>query len=113
MSYTKQNFSDGQTLKAEHLIKMEDGILESRPLILILSQKDGYVNSNILKDYETGEFITKDFFFSQILLRPILLKDRNHYSAYAYSQNDGVHFLCNAGTNYAVFEEDLGAAEPI
>lgn len=26
MSYTKQNFTDGQTLKASHLNHMEDGI---------------------------------------------------------------------------------------
>lgn len=28
MSYTKQNFKDGQTLKAEHLNNMEDAIVE-------------------------------------------------------------------------------------
>lgn len=29
MGYTKQNFADGQTLKAEHLIKMEEGIINA------------------------------------------------------------------------------------
>lgn len=27
MAYTKQNFKDGQILKAEHLNKIEDGII--------------------------------------------------------------------------------------
>lgn len=29
MAYINQNFEDGQVLKAEHLIKMEQGIVES------------------------------------------------------------------------------------
>lgn len=33
MAYEKQNFEDGKVLKAEHLNRMEDGIVELQPIV--------------------------------------------------------------------------------
>ena len=38
MSYTKQNFKDGQTLKAEHLNHMEDGIVNLENAVVALEE---------------------------------------------------------------------------
>lgn len=41
MGYTKQNFKNGQTLDAEHLIKIEDGILDCESAIANISTSGG------------------------------------------------------------------------
>lgn len=56
MSYTKQNFQDGQKLKAAHLIKMEEGIIEAPktvPDLHIWEKHTGKPGTYVLEDAVT------------------------------------------------------------
>lgn len=46
MAYTKQNFSDGQTLKAEHLNKMEQGIVDNETELKNKQPKGDYLTEH-------------------------------------------------------------------
>ena len=60
MAYTKQNFEDGQTLKAEHLNKMEEGIKDTETLVLYCDQEFYlYADSDVS---DTSKRLTKEQF---------------------------------------------------
>lgn len=75
MAYTKQNFEDGQTLKAEHLNKMEEGIaapdwdqMVNRPFGITTYSGD------ILPEAETEYHAAQDFAFvaGELVAMPVV-----------------------------------------
>ena len=61
MSYTKQNFTDGEVLTAEHLNKIEDGIVANETALAEKQPKGDYVTKTELNDYQPkGDYVTEE-----------------------------------------------------
>ena len=64
MAYTKQNFEDGQVLKAEHLIKIEDGLIAAEPFYVPFTiDEDGNATTSatyaeIVQMFEAERLVT-------------------------------------------------------
>lgn len=52
MSYERQNFTDGQKLKAEHLNHIEDGLEANSILIVTIDEETGMASHNSVQIYE-------------------------------------------------------------
>lgn len=93
MSYTKQNFKDGQTLKAEHLNHIEDGIANleqnagsagSEPLIVTVQAGDDgelvstHTNEDILAAFESGRMVSCVYIYEET--GEIYIKENHVYT---------------------------------
>ena len=94
MSYTKQNFSSGQTLKAEHLNNIEDGIIE--------------IEKNM---QPKGEYATEDY-VSQEIAKAQLGGDDSNVDLSAYATKEDLkdyqpkgNYLTNSPDEYVTDEE--------
>lgn len=94
MSYTKQNFSAGQTLKAEHLNNIEDGIIE--------------IEKNM---QPKGEYATEDY-VSQEIAKAQLGGDDSNVDLSAYATKEDLkdyqpkgNYLTNIPDEYVTDEE--------
>ena len=123
MEYTKLDLGDGDILTADHMAHIEEGIASTAESLADLedsiitcpgiyyfeaSGKEGYTESNILKDSLTKQFITKNQLFIKAKTGICILLDNGIPNLYIGYQGDKAYF----GRSEYIFEEDLGPAEP-
>jgi hypothetical protein len=112
MLYERMDLENGEILTAEHLAYLEDGIA-TRPNIYYfeMSNKEGHLESNILRDSLNKQYISKYEFFNRVKTGIcLLLVDGIPYSYIGYSRSDKV---ANFGLEFeCIFEEDLSTPEP-
>ena len=123
MEYTKQEFKDGQVLKAEQLNNMENGIVNIIETINIMNSEGSsdspiiYIESldtsNLvnLRDLESGTYVLKGYFhpfngstasitFSSALLVNIITKTAGTHVQVFYPVNNCVQFLSITDDSY-------------